>query len=74
MTKKKIKVGLFGVGRGMFLWKYCKNAENAELVAICDKNETAIEKAKEELASSLSRRKNICRLPGTSEAQQYLRI
>ena len=30
-----------------------------------------VAKAKEELASSLSRRKNICRLPGTSEAQQY---
>ena len=52
MSKKKIKVGLFSVGRGMFLWKYCKNSENAELVAICDKNEKAIENAKEQIADS----------------------
>ena len=52
MTKKKIRVGLFGVGRGMFLWKYCQNSENAELVAICDKSEIGIAKAKEQIADS----------------------
>ncbi len=33
---KKIKVGVLGVYRGASMIKYCKNADNAELVAICD--------------------------------------
>lgn len=49
MSKKKIRVGLFGVGRGSILWKYCKEASNAELVAICDKSEYGIKKAKSQL-------------------------
>ena len=38
-----------GVGRGSILWKYCKEAVNAELVAICDKWEQGLEKAKKEI-------------------------
>ena len=34
---KKVKIGLFGAGRGKFSKKYCDVAANAELVAICDK-------------------------------------
>ena len=52
MTNKKVKVGLFGVGRGMVLWDYCKNSENAELVAICDKNEEGVAAAKEKMGDS----------------------
>lgn len=49
MSEKKIRVGLFGVGRGSILWKYCKEASNAELVAICDKAEYGLKKAKSQL-------------------------
>ncbi len=52
MLNKRIKVGLFGVGRGMVLWKYCKNASNAELVAICDKSDYGIKKAMAEINDS----------------------
>jgi len=36
---KKVKVGVFGVGRGGSMMGYCKRAENAELVAVCDLDE-----------------------------------
>lgn len=44
---KKVKLGVFGVGRGGFAYDYCKNAENAELVAVCDMNEAALGRYKE---------------------------
>lgn len=34
---EKVKIGLFGCGRGGFVKTYCLAAENAEIVAICDK-------------------------------------
>ena len=33
---RKVKVGVFGAGRGGTMMKYCGYADNAELVAICD--------------------------------------
>ena len=45
--KKKVRVGLLGVGRGHIIWDYCmKVGDNAELVAICDKWQEGIERAK----------------------------
>ncbi len=40
---KKVKIGVFGVYRGTSMINYCKCADNAEVVAICDKSEDAIE-------------------------------
>ena len=40
---KKIKVGVLGAYRGTSMISYCKNADNAELVAICDKTPEALE-------------------------------
>ncbi len=37
-TDPKIRVGVFGAGRGSTMMNYCLNAGNAELVAICDMN------------------------------------
>lgn len=34
---KKLKIGVMGIGRGKFMINYCKNFDNAELVAVCDK-------------------------------------
>lgn len=47
MSKKKIRVGLMGVGRGRVLWKYCQECDNAEFVAVCDCWEEGLEKMKE---------------------------
>ena len=41
---KKIKVGVLGAYRGTGMINYCKAADNAELVAICDKYAPALEK------------------------------
>lgn len=47
---KKIKVGVMGVYRGTSMINYCKIADNAELVAICDKWEEGLEHHKVEFA------------------------
>ena len=39
---EKCKVGVLGVGRGSMIWTYCQKADNAELVAICDKWEEGL--------------------------------
>ena len=44
---KKIKVGVLGAYRGTGMINYCKIADNAELVAICDKWEPALNKQRE---------------------------
>ncbi len=46
---KKCKVGVVGIGRGSMMWRYCKDADNAEIVAICDKREDGIEEIQSRL-------------------------
>ncbi|MBQ4629987.1 MAG: Gfo/Idh/MocA family oxidoreductase [Clostridia bacterium] len=43
---KKIKIGVLGAYRGTSMINYCKRANNAEVVAICDKAPEAIETQK----------------------------
>jgi len=43
---KKVKIGVFGGYRGASMIKYARIAENAELVAICDKLPEVIERQK----------------------------
>ena len=45
---KKVRIGVMGVYRGNSMIKYCKLADNAELVAICDKWEEGLENVKKE--------------------------
>ena len=40
---KKVRIGVFGIHRGGNMIKYCIAADNAEIVAICDKNTRLIE-------------------------------
>lgn len=40
---KKIKIGVLGAYRGSSMINYCKRADNAEIVAICDKSPEALE-------------------------------
>ncbi len=50
MRKKKLRIGLLGVGRGHIICDYCtKVGKDVELVAICDKWEEGLEKTKNEL-------------------------
>ena len=43
----KIKIGVLGGYRGMEMIKYCLSAENAEVVAICDRADWVLEKLME---------------------------
>ena len=45
---KKIKIGVFGAGRGKSMMDYCKFAENAELAAVCDFRKERLEEAERE--------------------------
>ena len=47
----KCKVGVLGIGRGSMVWRYCKDADNAEIVAICDKWKEGLEKVSKKLDS-----------------------
>ena len=40
---KKIKIGVLGAYRGSSMINYCKRADNAEVVAICDKQPEALD-------------------------------
>lgn len=44
---KKIRIGVIGAYRGASMIRYCKSAESAEVVAICDKNPEALNAQKE---------------------------
>ena len=44
----KVKFGVVGAGRGSTMMSYCKEYENAELVAICDSFEPALDEKKKE--------------------------
>ncbi len=43
----KIRIGVLGGYRGTSMINYCKRADNAEVVAICDKSEDALEAQRE---------------------------
>ena len=47
---KKIKVGVLGGYRGTGMINYCKIADNAEIVAICDNNEDVLAEQKKRCA------------------------
>ena len=62
---EKVKFGVLGVGRGSSMIKFCETAENAEVVAICDKWEEGLRRKKEEL--------NDERITYYTEADEFLR-
>ena len=45
---KKLRIGVVGVGRGKSMMHYCENADNAELVAVCDKWKPGLDRLKNE--------------------------
>lgn len=45
----KVRIGIVGTGRGRSMMNYCKQAGNAELVAVCDNQPIFLERAKKEL-------------------------
>ena len=40
---KKVRIGVLGAYRGASMINYCKHADNAEIVAICDKSHEALD-------------------------------
>ena len=44
INMRKCRIGVVGIGRGSMMWNYCKDADNAELVAICDKWEQGLKR------------------------------
>lgn len=48
--KKKLRIGVVGVGRGASMMNYCRASDNAVLVAICDKWVEGIDAKKNEYA------------------------
>ena len=50
---KTIKMGIFGLGRGSNFYKSVL-ANNGEVVAVCDKNESKFDKAREILGNDLA--------------------
>lgn len=48
---EKIKVGVLGAGRGKTMMNYCRNSDNAELVAICDSYAPSLDYVKKEYGS-----------------------
>lgn len=53
---KPVKIGVLGAYRGTSMINYCRIAKNAEVVAICDKNEEFLLRHK--------KRSGIIRSPG----------
>ena len=51
---KKLKIGVLGLYRGSSMINYCEAAENAEIVAICDKWEDGIRRQKEALGDKVT--------------------
>ena len=47
MENRKIRIGVMGAGRGSSMINYCAQANNAEVVAICDKWEDGLKRQKE---------------------------
>lgn len=44
---EKVRIGIFGLGRGGFAREYCSKAGNAEIVAVCDRNQTMLDRYKQ---------------------------
>jgi len=45
----KIRVGVIGIDRGTSMIRYCESAQNAKVVAICDKWKEGLQRKKEEI-------------------------
>ncbi len=52
--EKKVRVGVIGVGRGRSMINYCVNADNAQIVAICDKWEKALDRVRSYYGESIA--------------------
>lgn len=52
--KNMVKIGVLGAGRGKTMMNYCKCADNAELVAVCDSFEPLLNKVKSDLGDGVT--------------------
>lgn len=49
LNMKKLRIGLLGIGRGSDICRFCSDADNAEIVAICDKWEEGLKNLSKKL-------------------------
>lgn len=52
--EKKVRIGVFGAGRGKTMMNYCMAAGDAQLVAVCDSYKPALDKAKENYGEGIA--------------------
>ena len=53
-TDARVRFGVLGAGRGQTVMRYCGMADNAELVAVCDKDERCLNEAKEKFGNAVA--------------------
>lgn len=53
-SERKVKIGVLGARRGETMMSYCKNADNATLVAICDNYEPALNEVREKFGDEVT--------------------
>lgn len=49
-----VRIGVFGAGRGRTMMDYCKNNDNAKLVAVCDFHEPSLKKIADDFGSDIA--------------------
>ncbi|MBR5424028.1 MAG: GNAT family N-acetyltransferase [Clostridia bacterium] len=54
ISQQKIRVGVFGAGRGRTMMNYCRAAGSAALVAVCDKNTEMLEKITQDFGGEVA--------------------
>ena len=54
IPQKKIRVGVFGAGRGRTMMNYCRAAGTAELVAVCDQYTDMLDRIKNDFGDTVA--------------------
>ena len=53
-TDPKVRIGVLGAGRGMTIMEYCRAGDNAELVAVCDRDPACLADARERFGDGVA--------------------
>ncbi|MCR4616263.1 MAG: GNAT family N-acetyltransferase [Clostridiales bacterium] len=51
---KKVRIGVFGAGRGQSMMDYCRASNNSELVAVCDAWQWQLDRARRKFGESVT--------------------
>ena len=53
-AEPKVRFGVLGAGRGMSIMDYCGKSDNAELVAVCDRDDACLASARERFGDAVA--------------------